>query len=175
MVIAQKIEYKRLRDQIISITNLISSIQFHALMYFEFLTRGDITIGELSIDSTVVWGTGLIEAYSIENRLAIYPRIVVSRKLLNEYESHIQESLNLYAFIKEDFDGLWFIDFLLAVPNLKIIPKTAEILQEFTMSYIKEPDDKIKQKINWLIAYHNAHCCKFRNRGGYDKYVLPFI
>lgn len=58
----------------------MSAIQFHALMQFDFWLRGGITIGELFIDNAVVWGTSLIEAYAIENNLANYPRVIVSKK-----------------------------------------------------------------------------------------------
>ena len=47
IVIAQKVNEGRISDQIISIINLVSAIQFHALMQFDFWLRGGITIGEL--------------------------------------------------------------------------------------------------------------------------------
>lgn len=174
IVIAQKVEQRKLRNQIISIVNLVGSVQFHALMYFGFFIRGGITIGELSIDSTVVWGTGLIDAYNIENNLANYPRIILSQRLLEEYDSCKQKSLNLYALLKEDFDGLWFIDFLLASPNLENIPNIAKELQEIIKSHAIK-SDKVKQKINWLIAHFNASCRKLKDRGDYEKYILSYI
>ena len=131
IVIAQKVNEGRISDQIISIINLVSAIQFHALMQFDFWLRGGITIGELFIDNAVVWGTSLIEAYAIENNLANYPRVIVSKKILNAYDECKNKSLNLYALIKEDFDGLWFVDFMLAAPNITLIPTIARILQEY--------------------------------------------
>lgn len=47
IVIAQKVNEGRISDQIISIINLVSAIQFHALRQFDFWLRGGITIGEL--------------------------------------------------------------------------------------------------------------------------------
>ena len=173
VVIAQKIESSNLSNQITCLINLIGSIQLHALIYFDFLIRGGITIGELFIDSTVVWGTGLIEAYSIENSLANYPRILLSSKLLKEYDSCVH-TLNLYAFIKEDFDGFWFIDFLVFAPNITLIPSIAERLHEIVAHYVEKPE-KVKQKINWIISYFNAVCDKHRNRGDFVKCKLPFI
>jgi len=125
IVIAQKIEKSKLKNQINSMVNLIASIQFHALMHFGFFIRGGITTGELSIDSSVVWGTGLIDAYNIENNLANYPRIILSHQCLKEYDSCLEESLNLYGFLKKDFDGLWFVDFIVHIylyisPRIKI-------------------------------------------------------
>lgn len=174
IVIAQKVNEGRISDQIISIINLVSAIQFHALMQFDFWLRGGITIGELFIDNAVVWGTSLIEAYAIENNLANYPRVIVSKKILNAYDECKNKSLNLYALIKEDFDGLWFVDFMLAAPNITLIPTIARILQEKADFYANE-NDRVKQKINWMISYFNSYCIAFRDRGDYDGYVLSLI
>lgn len=174
IVIAQKIDEERACNQIISIVNLMGSIQLHALLQFDFWLRGGITVGELFIDNSVVWGKGLIEAYNIENNLANYPRIVLSNKLLEKYENCKKESLNLFALIKKDFDGLWFVDFLLAAPNLKMIPTISKFLCEIIVVYANKPD-RIKQKINWMITYFNSYCCKFKERGDYEKYILSHI
>ena len=152
----------------------MSAIQFHALMQFDFWLRGGITKGELFIDNAVVWGTSLIEAYAIENNLANYPRVIVSKKILNAYDECKNKCLNLYALIKEDFDGLWFVDFMLAAPNITLIPTIARILQEKADFYANE-NDRVKQKINWMISYFNSYCIAFRDRGDYDGYVLSLI
>lgn len=174
IVIAQKVNEEKLSEQIISIVNLIGAIQFHSLMQFDFWLRGGITIGELFIDNSVVWGTGLIEAYNIENNLANYPRVILDNKLLRKYEDCEKKALNLFALIKKDFDGLWFVDFILAAPNLKMIPAISEFLGEKVIRYSDE-SSRVKQKINWMITYFNLYCCKFRDRGNYEEYTLPYI
>ena len=63
ILIALKIKKGMLARQIFSIINIVSLLQFEALFQFGFPLRGGITIGELYIDDSVVWGTGLIEAY----------------------------------------------------------------------------------------------------------------
>lgn len=174
IVIAQKVNEEKLNEQIISMVNLIGAIQFHSLMQFDFWLRGGITIGELFIDNSVVWGTGLIEAYNIENDLANYPRVIIADKLLRRFEDCEKKTLNLFALIKKDFDGLWYVDFILATPNLKMIPTISEFLGEKVILYSNEPD-RVKQKINWMITYFNSYCHKFRDRGNYEKYTLPYI
>lgn len=174
IVIAQKVDEKRLSDQIISVVNLIAAIQFEALLQFDFWLRGGITLGELFIDNSVVWGTSLIEAYDVENNLANYPRVLLTNKLLEAYENCLYKKLNLYALIKKDMDGFWYVDFLLSAPNLNAIPTISSILKEKTMKYKNEPE-RVKQKINWMITYFNDYCIKFKERGDYEKYVLPFI
>jgi len=173
ILIAQKVADGKLSNQIISMVNLAGSIQLNALVQFGFLSRGGMSIGELSIDSTVVWGKGLIDAYKIENSLANYPRIILSNQLINAYDSCTQKELNLYAFIKEDFDCLWFVDFLMAAPNITLIPQISERLRAIVDPYHKE-SDKLKQKINWLIAHFNVYCRKYKDRG-YEEYAIPYV
>lgn len=174
IIIALKIKEEVLSTQIISIINLVSLLQFEALFQFGFPLRGGITIGELFIDDSVVWGTGLIEAYQIEDKLANYPRVIVSKIVIETYDKQEDVELNLFAFIQQDTDGYWFVHYLVAAPNITLIPVLSNNLAEIASSCINE-NDRVKQKINWLISYFNNHCREFRDRGNYEKYVIPFI
>lgn len=91
---------------------------------------GGIAIGELFIDDTIVWGKGLIKAYEIENSLAVFPRVIISKEVIKKYDREKKESsLNLNAMIVKDKDGLDYINFLLAHPNIKAIPQISKILK----------------------------------------------
>ena len=171
VVLAQKVNEEKLSTQIISIINLVSSIQFCALLQFDFWLRGGITIGELYIDNSVVWGTGLVDAYNIENSLANYPRVILSNKVVKKYEECKRKELNLYVMIKKDFDGLWFVDFIIAAPNLKLIPAIFDILSENVVLYANA-SDRVKQKINWVINYFNSYFYKYKE---YGEFVIPYI
>ena len=48
------------------------------------LIRGAITIGNLYHKSGVILGKGMIEAYQLELKSAVYPRIILSKKLIKE-------------------------------------------------------------------------------------------
>lgn len=174
IVIALKIKKEMLARQIFSIVNIVSLLQFEALFQFGFPLRGGITIGELFIDNSVVWGTGLIEAYQIEDKLANYPRVIVSQKVIDTYEKQKEKDINLFAFIRQDQDGYWFIHYLIAAPNIKLIPTLSANLAE-EASLCEDKDDRAKQKINWIISYFNDFCREFRDRGDYEKYVVPYI
>ena len=174
VVIAQKVKKDYLAEQIISILNLVSLIQFEALIQFDFPLRGGITIGELFIDESIVWGTGLIEAYNIESSLAYYPRVIVTQKIIELYDKCSRKTINLYAMIKEDNDGAWFVDYLLAAPNLKLIPAISASLRDKALAHASE-NERVRQKINWIIAYFNEYCRTFKDRGNYDQYIIPYI
>lgn len=174
IVIAIKINEDTICSQIISMINLLSLLQFEAFFQFDFPLRGGITIGELYIDDMVVWGTGLINAYRIESILAHFPRIIVSQEVIDHYEKGKNKELNLFALIKQDADGYWFIDYFMAAPNLRLIPELSVRLKEISLSHSKE-DDRVKQKINWIISYFNNYCHKFKDRGDYEKCTIPYI
>lgn len=175
VVITQQVDNKTICNQILGLVNLVMSIQFYALMQFGFWLRGAITIGELSIDNTVVWGTGLIEAYTTENQIAIFPRVVISPKIIATYKENTKAtSLNLDAFVLQDDDGALFLDFLLAAPNLKLIPTISAILGEKTKEMAAK-DERVRQKANWMISYFNRHCQRYKDRIESEKYILPLI
>ncbi len=61
------------------------------------LIRGAITIGNLYHKSGVILGKGMIEAYQLELKSAVYPRIKLSKKLIKE--------LNYTSLAKRDRYG----------------------------------------------------------------------
>ena len=172
IVIVQKMENDILNDQIISIINLVALLQFEALFAFGLSLRGGITLGELSIDDSVVWGTGLIEAYQIENSIANYPRVVISQKMIDAYEKCKNTKIDLFTLIKQDNDGCWFVDYIKIMPSVRLIPKMAAHLGDVTRMSRKK-NDRIKQKTNWTISYFNSYCTQ--NYDDYEKYILPYI
>jgi hypothetical protein len=61
-------------------TKLLTSIAAAALR-IGFLVRGGATVGKLYHARGVVFGEALVEAYRIESRTSVYPRVVLSPKL----------------------------------------------------------------------------------------------
>ena len=50
----------------------------------KLLLRGGLTIGDLYMDDVLVWGKGLLRAYELESKVAIYPRIIVDSCVIEE-------------------------------------------------------------------------------------------
>ena len=71
-----------------------------AAMGLGLLIRGGATVGPLYHSGGVVLGSAMVEAYHLESRVSIYPRISVSRKLYSQVRS--MRSLTLL----EDHDGI---------------------------------------------------------------------
>lgn len=69
------------------------------LMEKGILIRGGITIGNIvHNEKGTVFGQGLIEAYLLETKSAIYPRIILSDKLINELNYPLEQKRNRYPY-----------------------------------------------------------------------------
>ena len=69
------------------------------------LTRGGISKGKTFHEDDILYGEGMINAYRIESKAAIYPRIVLDPKLI----PGLNEGLRYYS-LRQDSDSLWFIN-----------------------------------------------------------------
>ena len=147
--------------------------------------RGAITKNKMywpSSKENIILGPAMISAHKLESKIAIYPRIVVSRELFEYIET---EKMNAWPigdnskilkdFIKKDIDEIYFFDIL----NPRICRKKGEKIDanndcfsihwnssmEDNYENIKEkvngiikteiinPDEEIKQKWEWLNSY----------------------
>ena len=66
--------------------------------------RGGIATGKMLHNDQVVFGVGLLKAYTLEHDIAVYPRIVVQDDLVQ----HASPSFS--TRLKRDSDGVYFID-----------------------------------------------------------------
>lgn len=66
-----------------------NEISIFILTRYGLLTRGGIANGLIYINDKVVFGKALIDAYRLESKMAIYPRIVLSPKAVKKYIDYI--------------------------------------------------------------------------------------
>lgn len=71
------------------------------VMRLGLLIRGGATVGNLYQAGGVVIGKAMIEAYELESRVAIYPRIAVARKLYSQVKTNPRDVVLL-----KDHDGI---------------------------------------------------------------------
>lgn len=125
-----------------------------AIIHLEFLkrkllTRGAISTGNFFCDDTMVWGTGLVNSYLLENKVAIYPRIIIDPKLIGELKIAIDgEKYHSYKWLKQDEDGLFFVHYYNDSISNKEYLKL--LLLEIVETKIVEYTDKIEICQKWL-------------------------
>jgi hypothetical protein len=88
------------------ITRLLKAVAAAALR-IGFLIRGGATIGKLYHANGVVFGEAMIDAFELEVRTAIYPRIVLSHKITQREEWSTQT-----LFVSKDQDGIYTVDYI---------------------------------------------------------------
>lgn len=105
-----------------------------AAMNIGFLIRGGATVGPLHHEGGVILGPALVEAYELESRHAIYPRIAVSRKLY----ARVKFAPRVYVLLT-DHDGIthlnYFTEMLLRSDQIEEsrafwLDKAAKIIEE---------------------------------------------
>lgn len=156
---------KRLLD-IKVLLNCVANFQCSAVTdSVGWLVRGGISIGELFIDETMVWGEALLKAYDLESNSAIYPRILLDSSVL----SCIGSDKELNKYLQQDFDNLHFLNYL--------------HIQHFGGQFLKNGfkmmldelngrhSERIYQKLCWHMNYVNRELDK-KNEKKDMKYRL---
>ncbi len=127
-------------EKIINLTgNFYNNILRHG-----YLARGAITEGLFYNDENniFVYGKALTDAVTMEEENAIYPRIIVKKEIRDLLPQYFFES-NDYFYTLNAFLFLELFDMIIYKQNF------INYLQKF------KNDNKIKQKVMWLINYFN--------------------
>ena len=101
-----------------SVGDYIDSELFHLgykqvfLVIEGVLIRGGMFIGEMLVaDEGIVFGPGLVKAYDLESKYAVYLRIVIDRDLINDAEQ--QGYIGpLRDWVRRGEDGAYYLDYL---------------------------------------------------------------
>ena len=113
------------------------------------LFRGGVTIGNLYIDEKMIWGKALVDAHALEEKVAIFPRVVISKELYNWMKA---EGMKWWG-IKQDFDRVWFVDHFHSVTRGKevLIEKIKELAEQGKKDNAE--NESVLQKYEWLERY----------------------
>jgi len=130
-----------------------------------WLVRGGISIGELYIDETMVWGEALLKAYDLENNVAIYPRILFDPKMVSE----IINGKELREYINQDFDNMHYLN-CLCIQHFggQLLMNGFQMMQDELNGKYSE---HVYQKLYWHMNYVNRELDK-KNERGEKKYRL---
>jgi hypothetical protein len=130
------------------------------------VVRGGLTIGDVYWENDQAFGPGLVRAYELENDLAQYPRIILDAPVVAALGEAAKRGFGS-QFFREDFDGLWFVDYL----NAYVARSAPSII--FDRTGFREPFEHIRTllldelnndrttssrrtKYLWLAKYFNA-------------------
>lgn len=117
----------------------------------DFFVRGGLSIGLFHIRDGLIFGPALVDAYELESRSAVNPRIVLS-KAAEKVAPRPSTLLNC------DGDGCTFINYL--DPLFDDVEDPAVILEahrDRVVARLGRRDKKrVWEKYRWVAEYHNA-------------------
>lgn len=118
-----------------------------------FLTRGGIAYGECYIDEIMIMGQALIDAYLLESKLAIYPRILISTSLIRDLNFN-------YKYLSMDDDEKYFVNYILweTIEAKQLLEKRYNFINKNIKDISMQEKDKAKYK--WLKNKLDVECNK---------------
>lgn len=116
---------------------------------YAWAVRGAIVVDDFYIDEDLVWGKALVKAHTIEEKVAIYPRIIVDNSIVEELKR--KNSSYIDDDIIEDDDGMYYINYNtlnLKEKHSKTFVGFEENLRKMCEAQYDSPS--IQEKYNWL-------------------------
>jgi len=150
-------------------TLIIMELTFKIFMFIEnileqkgLIIRGGISNKFTDIDeeNSLAVGIGLIEAYKLESKDAVFPRILLTKdisedtKIMSFFEKHSKNQKDDFSIFCKDNDGLYYLNyfgfmlsFLDKSENKRIeLQNTLESKYGITFNFIKDFQEIIKDK-----------------------------
>ena len=135
-------------DNYITLIVVIANYQYN-LLSKGILCRGGISYGKHFSTEDFLFSHGMIEAYRLESRIAVTPRVVISKELLDLVKPDIdKKSVDLPITLEND--GLLFINYITGRNAQEVWSHVAKIIP-FELS----ESPSIRNKQVWLIEFYN--------------------
>jgi hypothetical protein len=138
------------------------------------LVRGATTIGQMHLGLQFegpIFGPALVEAYEMEDKEVVYPRIVImdealdqhrhDRSLWNHGHTYEMESPHVEKLLKRDGAGPHYIDYLRASfdefddPNIDWPNFLNQHKKLIERELAESPPPPVRRKLRWLKNHHN--------------------
>lgn len=155
------------------ILEFVRKLQINLIIDHGIFIRGGITKGDLYINNNFVFGNGLIKAYELESKVALYPRIIIDKNLSDFSNKELHYNRMEQLIFKLD-DGVPFLDYLNLIETCSvdikmrrkeiitendirgIFYKHKKVIEENLVCFSK--NEKIYNKYKWCYKYHNIKC-----------------
>jgi hypothetical protein len=127
-----------------------------------YLCRGGVTRGRLIHTPTVLFGPAMVEAYTLESKSALYPRVILDAEIINTgvaahalHHLPIHEEQSILSLLKRDLDGMYYINYITGAqvelddPELDY-PGYLHQLRKLISEGILAKDPSVAIKYKWL-------------------------
>ncbi|WP_112311431.1 hypothetical protein [Pseudogemmobacter bohemicus] len=144
------------------------------LLQLGIFIRGGVTIGGMTHNDHLAFGTGVNAAYDLESKVAKMPRVILGAAAFDAAVCYASQSEVWAAYrnsrLLRDRDGVWFLNYLTELacfnrqhpsspdmlhhPMYKVGCSIQQIFQEKHDRTIDQPD--VYAKLEWFARYWNA-------------------
>lgn len=135
------------RENFKAICKIISDYQYE-LLCSGILCRGGVSYGKHFSTEDFLFSHGLIDAYCIESKLAVNPRVVISKPLIELVYGN-PKNVNCSFLIQEN-DGLFFLKYL----NGETYAENRSVVSNVLPEKLSD-NPSVRAKQIWLIDYFN--------------------
>lgn len=140
-------------ENVVRIIEVIGELQ-RRFLEKHILLRGGVAFGKHFMNEYVTFSQALISAYRLENRIARFPRVVISNDLLNYTWHHADTTATLQDWLREqllvDRDKATFINYL-SCGWLQ----TRRSHVEHCIHAEPHSHETVLEKMRWLLDYYN--------------------
>lgn len=147
-------------NSIVSAIFLIKNYQVFLIMQHGVLLRGGITVGDIIHNEKMIVGPAMIDAYTLESKCAITPRIIIDSQVVPLFEKAFDRCRkgNRYfdtTLISKDDDNRYYIDYF----NFSERDRTGSFfyyndylsqLKTLVASNKDNEDARIREKYSWM-------------------------
>lgn len=137
----------------------------------KILCRGAVALGKLIHQDEYIFGPALVEAYNLESKAALYPRIILDRNILDaaetfksKHHSSLQEREHVESLLEKDSDGMYYIDYFFKArselndPDYDFpayIENLGQIIRKGLMGSTHHSKVDIRIKYSWMRERYN--------------------
>jgi hypothetical protein len=147
------IPYSGHRD-LLRLIRQITSYQ-HSMLFAGFFLRGGITVGPLYHQGSLVFGPALNEAYALECKHAVHPRVIVAKSLITQVEKAARLLPRHWPFIILDDDGFYSTDYVMMFATSEWATDHFDRRINHWLSLHKD-NPRVHAKYEWLKARWDA-------------------
>src|SRR6266404_8367337 len=94
------------------------------LVLMGILCRGAVTRGKLIHTSELLFGPAMVNAYFLESKAALYPRVILDESIIEagmrahaRHHEPDDEQRSIMSLLKKDTDGMYYINYITAAQS----------------------------------------------------------
>lgn len=157
ILICKEIEEVAPEQAVVEIFEILDKIEELMFTAGALFIRGAVVVGNLHFSENFVYGKALVNAYQLESKLAIYPRVIVDKSALC-----LIRGKNIP--VVQDKDGQYFYDYI----QFCIVENKVDWLQKiktFKFNILLNVSNSsttlsVLNKMEWAVNYYNENCIR---------------